>query len=162
MNADQLIDDLADLLAPRLVERGFVLSEEPSHPDPEVSPTYDSATCKRFLEGRHMGDSVLERAEVLFIALAEQGEITSVELASALSLKGPKSLPANLTNPLKKSARRLRIEEPWEVTETADGTRTVWRDRDGIAARMVEEITAEWTRREPSEWGPKRDQPPAA
>jgi hypothetical protein len=156
---DQLIDDLADLLAPRLLERGFVVNEVPPAVPAGVSSTYDGFTCEQFLLGKHMGDSVLERAEVFFAALAEEGEISSVELAAALDLKGPKSLPANLTNSLKKSARRLRIEEPWEATETADGTRTVWRDRDGIAARMVEEIAAEWTRRPPSEWGPKRGAP---
>lgn len=161
MNAEQLVDDFVDLLIPRLVERGFVVSEDPPPPEAAASSVYDPATCRRFLEGRHMGDSVLERAEVFFAALAEQGEITSLELASALRLKGPKSLPANLTNSLKKSARRLRIEEPWEATETADGTRTVWRDRDGIAARMVQEIATEWIRREPSECGPERDRPAA-
>lgn len=156
--AGQLLDDLADLLVPRLEERGFVRSRATSVEafSTNASSAYDKATCERFLEGAHLGDSVLRRAEVFFGELAKHGEITSLEVVEALNLKGPKSVPANLTNPLKKSSRRLDIEEPWEEALTADGTRTVWRDRDGIAARMVEEIAAEWKRRDPSQWNPSQ------
>ena len=61
---------------------------------------------------------------------------------AALRLKGPTSIPANLTNPLKKSARRLGIDQPWVSAETIEG-RTAWKDRDGIAARMLKVIEEE-------------------
>jgi hypothetical protein len=154
MNSEKWIDQLVDLIAPKLVQRGFVQNPGSSAPIPgtatyaaAASSDYDSATCERFLEGHHLGDSVLERARTFFGQIAEQGEINSKDLVWALNLKGPTSIPANLTNPLKKSARRLGIEEPWTWAETLDGTRTVWKDRDGIAARMVKVIEEERVRR---------------
>lgn len=142
---------LFDLIAPRLVKRGFVQRSGVPAPAPAAtspaSSEYDRATCERFLEGHHLGDSVLQRARIFFGQIAEQGEINSKDLVWALDLKGPTSIPANLTNPLKKSARRLGIEEPWTWAETPDGTRTIWQDRDGIAARMVEVIEEERVRR---------------
>ncbi len=159
MTAEQLLDGLADLLAPRLAERGFELKEGGAPTSiSSPSPDYDKPTCERFLEGEHLGDSVLQRAQVFFGELADHGEISSLDLVEALGLKGPKSLPFNLTNPLKKSARRLGIDEPWaeDEVETPSGPRTVWRDRDGIAARMVEAIWEEWEEREPSPWNPRK------
>src|SRR6187551_211383 len=151
MNADpeKWLDHLADLLAPKLVQRGFVSSSSssPATAVPSASSEYDRETCEQFLVGHHLGNSVLERARVFFGQIAEQGEINSKDLVWALDLKGPTSIPANLTNPLKKSARRLGIDEPWTWAETPDGTRTVWKDRDGIAARMVEVIEEERVRR---------------
>jgi hypothetical protein len=46
---------------------------------------------------------------------------------------------------VKKSYRRLGLSKSW-AADTA-GERTVWRDRDGIAARMVEAIEEERARR---------------
>ncbi|HEX4464907.1 MAG TPA: hypothetical protein VH042_09745 [Solirubrobacterales bacterium] len=154
MNPEKWIDQLVDLIAPKLVQRGFVQKAGP--PDAAAaastsvlaSSAYDHATCQQFLNGHHLGDSVLARARVFFGQIAEKGEINSVELVAALDLKGPTSIPANLTNPLKKSARRLKIDEPWTWAETPDGTRTIWKDRDGIAARMVEVIEEERKNRE--------------
>ena len=143
---DQLIDDLADLLVPRLIQRGFVVSAPREtgerSPDPAA---YDSANCARFVDPHHIGDGVLRRARFFFGEIASGGEIGSVELADALDLKGPRSIPANLTIPLKKSAWRLGLEQPWEGDES--GPRTIWRDRGGIAQRMVEAIDAELVRR---------------
>lgn len=147
MNLEKWLDELVELIAPKLVQRGFVQNGAAA-PTLAASSMYDSETCKRFLEGHHLGDSVLERARVFFEQIAEHGEISSVDLVEALELKGATSIPANLTNPLKKSARRLGIEEPWEVAETPDGLRTVWRDRDGIAERMVEVIQEERVNRQ--------------
>jgi hypothetical protein len=148
MNGEKWIDQLVDLIAPKLVQRGFVQSSPSTIPGAAVSSEYDRTTCERFLEGRHLGDSVLERARTFFGQIAEQGEVNSKDLVWALNLKGPTSIPANLTNPLKKSARRLGIAEPWTWAETPDGTRTIWKDRDGIAARMVEVIEEERVRRD--------------
>lgn len=154
MNPEKWVDQLVDLIAPKLVQRGFVQNSGSPGSIPSTatsaaaaSSDYDRETCERFLEGHHLGDSVLERAKTFFGQIAEQGEINSKDLVWALNLKGPTSIPANLTNPLKKSARRLGIEEPWTWAETPDGTRTVWKDRDGIAARMVDVIEEERVRR---------------
>jgi hypothetical protein len=94
----------------------------------------------------HLGDGVLLRARIFFERLAEAGRVGSLELVDLLDLKGPTSIPANLTNPLKKRAARLGLEVPWE--EDADReNRTVWRDRDGIAERMLRAIEEETERR---------------
>jgi hypothetical protein len=146
MTADALLEDFVDLIAPKLAQRGFVRSGDPVSV-PGVSADYDAQTCARFLEGAHLGDSVLERARIFFGAIAEDGEIAAPDLVAALELKGSRSLPANLTTPLKKSAWRLGIDVPWAQAETPDGTRTIWRDRDGVAARMVEAIEEERGRR---------------
>jgi hypothetical protein len=145
-NADQLIDDLVTLIEPLLEERGF-LKAGADAPGPAAATEYDAAICRRFLSPEHISAGVLERAQVFFALLASQGEVGSLEVVEALELKGPKSIPANLTNPLKKSARRLRLEEPWKWGENQDGTRTVWSDRDGIAERMLDAIAAEMARR---------------
>jgi hypothetical protein len=147
LNPEKWIDQLVDLITPKLVERGFVRADGLLESVSPVSSEYDLETCERFLEGHHLGDSVLERARIFFGQIAEQGEINSKDLVWALNLKGPTSIPANLTNPLKKSARRLGIDEPWTWAETPDGTRTIWKDRDGIAARMVGVIEEERDRR---------------
>src|SRR4029077_21032241 len=97
----------------------------PSAGPPEGSVPYDAATCARFLDPDHIGDSVLERSKIFFEALERDGEIMSLELVAALGLKGARSIPANLTIPLKKSAWRLDLEQPWHATETPDGSRTI-------------------------------------
>jgi hypothetical protein len=146
MTAEQLLEQLADQMAPKLVERGFVQvnrrkpGARSSDPD-----AYDEATCARFLDPHHLGDGVLERARIFFGKLEGDDEIMSLDLAGALNLKGPRSIPANLTIPLKKSAWRLGLEQPWEGDES--GPRTIWRDRGGISSRMVKAIDAERVRR---------------
>jgi len=95
-----------------------------------------------FLSPLHLGDTVLLRARVFFGRLAKEGRVGSLELVELLGLKGPTSIPANLTNPLKKRATRLGLEKPWD--EAADREdRTVWVDRDGIAERMLRAIDEE-------------------
>lgn len=147
MDANQLLDELAKQLAPRLEKLGVGASAGAAISDSIASSNYDKATCELFLNGHHMGDSVLERARVFFGRIAKDGEISSVDLVAALDLKGPTSIPANLTNSLKKSARRLKIDEPWTGDLTPDEASTIWRDRDGIAARMVAVIEEERERR---------------
>jgi hypothetical protein len=90
---------------------------------------------------------VLDRARAFFGHLEAHGEISSPDLVALLGLKGPTSIPANLTNPLKKRAWKLGIPVPWAETATPDDVSTIWMDRDGIAARMVEEIEEERKRR---------------
>jgi len=135
---------LARELAPLIAEE-LGLDIEPRPPAPPRS-SYDERTCLAFVSPLHLGDTVLLRARTFFGRLAETGQVGSLELVDLLELKGATSIPANLTNPLKKRAARLGLELPW--TETADReNRTVWNDRDGNAARLVRAIEEEMTRR---------------
>lgn len=139
----QSLDVLAAALAPRLVARGFVVGEGSAPAPSSYSANYDDATCKQFLNPNHLGDRVVDRAQVFFQLLERKGEVSSPDLVTALGVKGARSVPANLTNPLKKRARKMGIPVPWTETSTPDGLRTVWKDRDGIAARMVRAIEEE-------------------
>lgn len=137
------LDALADVLGPRFVARGFVVGQEPIPGPSMYSADYDDETCRQFLNPDHLGDSVLERAKTFFELLEQKGEVASPDLVAALGVKGARSVPANLTNPLKKRARKMSITVPWAETATPDGLRTVWQDRDGIASRMVKAIEQE-------------------
>ena len=142
--ADQALDALVDAILPRLAARGVVIQNV----DPgDYSDVYDEATCVVYVSSRHVGDSVLARMQVFFAALADDGQIASLDLVARLGLKGATSVPANLTNSMKKRARKLGLPVPWKEGTTPDGTRTVWFDRDGIAARMVKAIDDELARR---------------
>lgn len=143
LSDSQSLDALAAALAPRLVARGFLVGQGPATTRSRYSANYDDATCKQFLNPDHLGDSVLDRAMTFFELLEQTGEISSPDLVAALSVKGARSVPANLTNPLKKRARKMKIPVPWTETSTPDGLRTVWKDRDGIASRMVKAIEQE-------------------
>jgi len=132
-----LARELAPLVAKELGLDTATKRREPSH-----HGRYDHHTIVAFLSPLHLGDSVLLRARVFFEQLAKEGRVGSLELVELLDLKGPTSIPANLTNPLKRRAFRLDLELPWdETSDRAD--RTVWVDRDGIAARMLEAIDEE-------------------
>ncbi len=136
---------LARELAPLIAEE-LGLDKLSRRPAPPTHGRYDHRTIVEFLSPLHLGDSVLLRARVFFKQLAKEGRIGSLELVELLDLKGATSIPANLTNPLKKRAARLDLEVPWEETADRDD-RTVWVDRDGIAARMLEAIDEEIRRR---------------
>jgi hypothetical protein len=140
--SEAALDGLADALLPKLVSRG-VMFDQTMPPSTGYSPNYDDVTCRVFLKPEHMGDTVVDRAATFFGLLERHGEVSSPDLVVALSLKGARSLPANLTNSLKKRARKMRIPVPWTETATPDGLRTIWKDRDGIAARMVKAIDDE-------------------
>jgi hypothetical protein len=136
---------LARELAPLIAEE-LGLDKPTSRPPSTPHGRYDHRTIVEFLSPLHLGDSVLLRARVFFKQLAKEGQVGSLELVELLDLKGPTSIPANLTNPLKRRARRLDLEVPWE--ETADrADRTVWVDRGGIAERMLAAIDDEIRRR---------------
>jgi hypothetical protein len=140
--ADAALDQLVEAILPKLVSRGFVLSPIGPNATVTYADDYDDATCKQFLKPEHLGDGVLERMRLFFRELEQKGEISSLDLVQLLGVKGPTSVPANLTNPMKKRARKLGIPVPWAEASTHDN-RTVWRDREGIAARMVKAIGAE-------------------
>ena len=65
MDPDTWIDQLVELIAPRLIQRGFVHAGHQPDPTGQASSDYDLGTCRRYLTGHHLGDSVLRRAEVL-------------------------------------------------------------------------------------------------
>lgn len=140
--ADAALDQLVEAILPKLVSRGFVLSPVGSNSTVTYADDYDDATCGHFLKPEHLADGVLERMFLFFRELEQRGEISSLDLVQLLGVKGPTSLPANLTNPMKKRARKLGIPVPWAEATTHDN-RTLWRDRDGIASRMVKAIEAE-------------------
>jgi hypothetical protein len=133
---DTVIEDLTEVIASKLIDRGFLISAGPT-PAGITAPDYDDATCRQFFSPEHIGDNVLRRAHAFFGELEQRGELTSLDVVALLGIKGPRSIPANLTNPLKKSQHRLGLPKPWIETENADGTRTIWEDRDGIASRMA-------------------------
>jgi len=140
--ADAALDHLVEALLPKLVARGVVLNSVELTPAITYAENYDGATCRQFLNPDHLGDGVLERMLLFFRELSAHGQISSPDLVRLLDLKGPRSIPANLTNPMKKRARKLGVPVPW-TKNANDDERTVWRDRDGIAARMVSAIEAE-------------------
>ena len=140
--ADAALDQLVEAILPKLVSRGFMLSPVGPNATVKYADDYDDATCKQFLRREHLGDGVVERMSLFFRELEQQGEISSLDLVQLLGLKGPTSVPANLTNPMKKRARKLGIPVPW-TEATTHNNRTLWRDRDGIASRMVKAIEAE-------------------
>jgi hypothetical protein len=139
----QVLDALADALAPRLAARGFIVGQGPTPTPSTYSSTYDDATCRQFLNSDHLCDTVLARAKTFFELLEQNGAISSPDLVVAIGVKGARSVPANLTNPLKKRARKMKIPVPWMEASTPDGLRTIWKDRDGIASRMVKSIDRE-------------------
>jgi hypothetical protein len=136
---------LARELAPLIAEE-LGLDKPPSRPPSTPHGRYDHRTIVEFLSPLHLGDSVLLRARIFFKQLAREGRVGSLELVDLLDLKGPTSIAANLTNPLKRRAKRLGLEVPWDETADRDD-RTVWVDRDGIAQRMVEAVDDEIRRR---------------
>jgi len=105
---------------------------------------YDPSVCAEYV--RELGQGVLNRATDFFSRLEQDGRVGSLELAQVIGTDTPRNIPANLTNSLKQRARRMNLAVPWDETVSEDD-RTVWLDRDGIAARMVEAIRAEQQRR---------------
>jgi hypothetical protein len=141
---------LARALAPHIVDevlaeldrRGLVVTA--SNAQTRLLDEYDAATCEEYV--RELGTPVLPRASKFFQYMAAHGEISAPELVELLGLKTARQIPANLTNSLKQRARRLGLDRPWAEGATPDG-RTVWRNRDGLATRMVEALMDEETRR---------------
>lgn len=132
---------LARWLAPYLAEelgltRGW--QSKPSHVE-----SYDDATCAVYVAP--LGDVVLENSEIFFARLEHDGEIGSLALADAIGVASPRNIAAVLTTPLKKRAKALALPLPW--AEDAHGQRTVWLDRENIAARMLQAVHNEKAQR---------------
>jgi hypothetical protein len=139
---DAVAPALARWLAPYVAEH---LAAQPTVEPSTRAPDYDDATCRAFV--RELGDSVVARALKFFAALEDRGEVTSIELRELLGLPNQRSIGSNLTVSLSKRIKALDLPEPWAIGMTPDGARTIWRDRDGIAARMHQALRTESTRR---------------
>lgn len=128
----------------RLLRRAIGSVEPDETLGDRLDPSYDDATCAMFVET--LGDAVLDRAVSFFEGLRDLGELSSVELAYLLGA-APRELSGLVTGALKKRAAKLGLPQPFDVDETDDGTRTLWRDRDDIAKRMVNALRKERDRR---------------
>jgi hypothetical protein len=137
---DQLVPALARWLAPHIA-RELGLTMPGTAP---VAGGYDDVTCALFVS--ELGTGVLNRAAGFFAKLDLDGQVGSVELAQHLNLGTPRNISSALTNSLKQRASALGLDRPWREGVSTDN-RTVWVDRDGIAARMCAAIRAEQQRR---------------
>jgi hypothetical protein len=147
MNLTILSDDgkraLAKELAPLIAEELGLNRHEIRRITP--SEDYDAGTCAAFVES--LGDSVLDNGLTFWQLLAKNGEAGSLDVTAAIGVARPSVLPFVLTTPLKRRAKALGlISRPW-LEDTSSDNRTIWRDRDGIAERMIEAINKEKARR---------------
>jgi hypothetical protein len=141
-NLERLMRDVAKVLAPYIAEELGLSTEGPGFEEPTAA--YDNATCSTYVAG--LGDTVLENAESFFRVLAGNGEVGSLKLAEIVGVERPTILPFVLTTPLKRRAKSLGLPRPWTEDASPDH-RTIWRDCDGIANRMVAAIENEKDRR---------------
>lgn len=135
---------LARILAPYIADELGLTKEVLEAAAVDRRTSFDESLCRDY--ARELSVAALQRGHVFFKALAEDGRINSVTLAERLQFTSSKALAGALTNQLKKAARTLGVEVPWEETEDGDG-RTVWLDRDGIAGPLAAAILAELGRR---------------
>ncbi len=135
---------LARILAPYIADELGLTKEVLEAAAVDRRTSFDESLCRDY--ARELSVAALQRGHVFFKALSEEGRINSVTLAERLQFTSSKALAGALTNQLKKAARTLGVQVPWEETEDGDG-RTVWLDRDGIAAPLAEAILAELGRR---------------
>jgi hypothetical protein len=134
---DQILDDLAEALAPRIASQVKKLMEAPP-----VSGDYDAQTSAVYV--KELGDKVILRGEKFFDVLVRDGEIDSKGLTKLLDAKRPSNIAFYLTTPLKRRASKLGLERPWTASQR-DG-RTVWIDR-GVAETVLEAIRVERQKR---------------
>ncbi len=103
---------------------------------------WDAAACAAFAEG--LGDRVLARAVVLFALLEADGEVECGELALALGLPRPQLVPGAVNTRLKVRARELGLPLPFDGGSSREARGpTVWRDRAGLAGRLLAALRAE-------------------
>jgi hypothetical protein len=131
----QLIDLLRELIVEELDAREARSKE---------LGDYDEAACAALAE--ELGVNSLNRAADFFGKLALDGEADSLTMGVHLGVGSPRNISSAITTPVKRVTKRLGLELPWTEDENSEG-RTVWRDRDGIAARMRGAVSAEQHRR---------------
>ena len=143
------LDEVAQKIGPDIARAfaPYILDELRRAPEFQsrtlVTSDYDPKTCATYVS--ELGDDVLRRADKFFTALERNGEIDSIQLARLVGAKSPRSLSGALTSSLKKRARALTLERPWDQPRNPD--RTIWADRNDIARRMVEAVKAERAKR---------------
>lgn len=137
---EEVAPAIAKWLAPFVAAELALLPPDSS----ERNSQYDSTTCADYVG--ELGQGVLNRSLDFFMKLENDGRIGSLDLARSIGTDTPRNIPANLTNSLKQRARKMGLAVPWDETVSEDD-RTVWVDRNGIAARMVEALRAEQQRR---------------
>ncbi|MDH3225579.1 MAG: hypothetical protein OEM67_00600 [Thermoleophilia bacterium] len=108
----------------------------------EAPSAYDDMTCELFVSP--LGDDVLARAVTLFEYLETTGEVDSTHLAEALGA-APSALGGLLTGRLNRRAQQLGLKPPYEVERTSG--RTIWRDQQGTAGRLLGALRREITSR---------------
>jgi hypothetical protein len=163
LSPEETLKLLARALAPYIAEE---LKRLDALANDELDPNYDARCCRRFVA--ELGDQVLRRAENFFEALARDGVIDSLSLASLLGV-APRELSGNLTTPLKRRAASLQLSLPFDgglggqpyggipnPSADMDSDRTHWQDRDGIARRMVAAIQDELAVRHEGAHAPAR------
>jgi hypothetical protein len=124
--------------------RDIVREEIAKLPPASILGDYDETACAQLAS--ELGANSLSRAGDFFGKLENDGEVDSLTMAKHLNLGTPRNISSAITTPLKRVAKRLGLGMPWIEELNIDG-RTVWRDRDGIAARMCEAVKAEQHRR---------------
>jgi hypothetical protein len=134
-------DDFGRWLAP------FVADEIERRQRGRRPDAFTDEQCRDLAE--ELGTNSLHRARDFFAKLEADGSVDSVTMASHLNVGTPRNIPAAVTTPIKRIAKRLGLALPWDETVNAED-RTVWRDRNGIAARMVAALEAENRRRSPA------------
>jgi hypothetical protein len=136
------VQGLTDAVIAELQRRGLIFSV--SAAPLVVGPEYDEKACSAVAHG--LGNNPLVASETFYGLLAKKGEVGALELAKKLNVDRTPTLAFVLTTPLKRVSTRLGLPWPFDTDEGADG-RTLWRDRDGIAALMLNAIRVEKNRR---------------
>lgn len=109
--------------------------------------TYDAEQCRAL--ARELGINSLHRSRDFFGKLDSDGAVDSVTMATFIGVGTPRNIPSAVTTPIKRISKRLGLGLPWDEEVSADD-RTVWRDRQGIAGRMLTAIDEENERRFPA------------
>jgi hypothetical protein len=138
--SDRVVQKLIALGMPDTLAASVVVPDsQPARPRLPVVSAYDSATCAEFANA--LGNGTLAAAKVMFGLLDSKGEVGALELMNALGLDRTPTIAFVVTTPVKRVAGRMGLKWPFDPGVGKDG-RTVWRDYDGIAARMLEAVNA--------------------
>jgi hypothetical protein len=138
---DEFGREFARWLAPYVAAE---LRRETHATDPEA---YTAEQCREL--AHELGVNSLHRARDFFSKLEGEGAVDSLTMATWIGVGTPRNISSAVTTPIKRIAKRLGLGLPWDAEENAH-ERTVWRDRNGIAERMLEAIREETERRFPA------------
>jgi hypothetical protein len=136
--SEQFGRELARWLAPYVAEE---LRRQTHAEDPDA---FTADQCRELAHA--LGVNSLHRSREFFIRLDADGSVDSLTMATFIGVGTPRNIPSAVTTPIKRIAKRLGFGLPWDEEVNIDD-RTVWRDRDGIAGRMLKAIRDETERR---------------